>query len=364
MPPNTLFRYIALRTLTGVGGIFLILAGLIMLVDLIENLRFAGKVPEGSFGLATQLTIMRLPALTQVFLPFVFLLGAIWMFNQLNKRSEVSVMRSSGLSVWRLLGPAALIAALTGLLVITVIDPLSARMMSYADALMSEKQGDESSLVKIFDDGIWLRQRDAEMQLILNAQSFDSENASLQDVTVWRFGPESVFYERIDADEAFLSRRTIELHDVRLKSIAEQNQRTSPIYAIPTALAPEDFRERVAPPETMSLWELPRFILLADAAGLPTTRYNMRFHDLSSTPLKLLAMVLIAAAFSLRPMRMGGGLRLLGLTIIAGFLLYILSEVSTALGESGVVPVAFAAWTPAIVASLAAITMLLHLEDG
>ena len=364
MPPVTLFRYIASRALIAVGGLFFIFLSLILLIDLIENMRFAGKVADGGFGLAVQLTLMRALSLSQAFLPFVFLFGSIWMFSQLNRRSEVSVMRSAGLSIWRLLGPAALIAALSGLLVIMIVDPLAARMLSYAETIMAEKKGEEKNLVRVFNDGIWLRQRDQEMQLIINAQGFNEEIAALEKVTVWRFGPDSVFYERIDADEAFLSGRTIELHDARLKSISEQQQRRSPIYAIETPLTPDDLRARVAPPETMSLWELPRFIMLAEAAGLPTTRYNIRFHDLCSTPLKLLAMVLIAAMFSLRPMRMGGALVLLIYTMGAGFLLYMLSEISTAFGESGLAPVALAAWTPAVVATLIALTGLLHLEDG
>jgi len=364
MPPATLFRYIALRTLLCVGGLFLILTSLVLMIDLIENLRFAGKIEGGGFLLALQLTLMRVPGLSQALLPFVFLFGSIWMFNQLNRRSEISVMRSAGLSVWRLLGPAALIAALLGLVIITVVDPLSARMFSYAETLKSHKQGKDSNLVQVFDDGIWLRQRDSEMQLIINAREFNEEISALEKVTVWRFGPNGVFLERIDAGEAFLSGRTIELHDARLQSIAEQQERRSPIYAIPTALTPGDLKERVSPPETMSLWELPRFILLAEAAGLPTTRYHIRFHDLCSTPLKLLAMVLIAAAFSMRPTRAGGAMQLLVFSIGAGFLLYILSEISTALGMSGIVPVALAAWTPALVATLVAVTGLLHLEDG
>lgn len=364
MPPVTLFRYIALRAMAGIGALFVILSSLILLVDLIENMRFAGKVADGDFGFALALTVLRVPALTQTLIPFVFLFGSIWMFNQLNRRSEVSVMRSAGLSVWRLLGPAALIAALAGVTIITLIDPISSKMLSYAEQIKSVKTGQDQNLVRVHGDGIWLRQRDGDMQLIINARNFDEERAALERVTVWRFGGESVFLERIDADEAFLSGRTIELHNARLMSIAEQVERRSPVFAIPTALTPSDLRERVAPPETMSLWQLPRFILLADAAGLPTTRYHIRFHDLCATPLKLLAMVLIAAAFSLRPMRMGGALSLLVFSIGAGFLLYMLSEISTAFGESGLAPVALAAWTPAVIATLAAVTALLHLEDG
>jgi lipopolysaccharide export system permease protein len=74
--------------------------------------------------------------------------------------------------------------------------------------------------------------------------------------------------------------------------------------------------------------------------------------------------VLIAAMFSLRPVRSGGALKLLLLAIGAGFLLYVISEVSEAFGESGIAPVALAAWAPAIAVTLAAITGLLHLEEG
>ena len=73
MPPVTLFKYIALRTLIGVGILFLILASLILLIDLIENLRFAGKTEGGDFTLAIMLTLMRVPALAQSLIPFVFL---------------------------------------------------------------------------------------------------------------------------------------------------------------------------------------------------------------------------------------------------------------------------------------------------
>ncbi len=364
MPPATLFRYIAVRTMLAIGAILLIASSLIMLIDLVENMRFAGKAGNGGFLLALSLTAMRAPSLVQALIPFVFLFGSIWMFNQLNRRSEVSVMRSAGLSVWRLLGPAAFIAAISGLLIITVIDPVSSNFLSIAEDMKSKEEGRERNLVKVLNDGIWLRQRDGEMKLIINAQNFDSQRAALKRVTVWRFDSENAFLERLDAREAFLSGRTLEMHDARLRAVSEQDERRAPIYAIPSGLSPADLQERVASPETMSLWQLPRFIALAEAAGLPTVRYHIRFQDLCATPLKLLAMVLIAAAFSLRPTRMGGALGLVIYSLGAGFALYVLSEISTAMGESGIAPVPLAAWTPAVVAALAAVTALLHLEDG
>lgn len=363
-PPATLFRYIALRAVTGVGGLLLILTCLILLIDLIENLRFVGKTPDAGFGFAVTLTLLRAPSLAQALIPFVFLFGSIWMFHQLNKRSELSVMRAAGLSVWRLIGPAAFIAALFGVFVITVADPVSSQLLSYAEQVKAEKRGRASSLVKVFEDGIWLRQRNDEAHVLINAKTNNREERSLETVTVWRFTPQNEFVERIDADKAVLSGTTMELHNVRITSPGEAAQRTAPIYAIATRLTADDLNERVQAPETVSLWRLPHFIRLAETAGLPTVRYQIRFHDLCATPLKLLAMVLIAAAFSMRPHRMGGQLKLVLGSVGAGFLLYLLSEISTALGESEIAPVALAAWTPAVAATLIAVSALLHLEDG
>lgn len=364
MPPLTLFRYISLRTIFAVAALFLMLFTLVMFVDLVENLRFAEKFNGGNFGYALTLTLLRGPSLTQAMLPFVFLFASIWLFTQLNRRAEIAVMRSAGVSVWRLLGPAAFVAAMTGFLVMTVIDPAATQMRAKSEAMRDDIRGKSSSVVRVFGDGIWLRQRDASSILLINARSFDPQTAALNDVVMWRNTEQSAFIERVDAPEAVLAGRTIEFRKARVKGPRDRVDHRTPTYSIPTTLTVADLQERIESPETLSLWQLPRFILLAKAAGLPTTPYNIRFHDLCSTPLKLLAMVLIAAMFSLRPVRSGGGLTLFLFAVGAGFSLYIISEIATALGESGIAPVALAAWTPAVTATLAAISGLLYLEDG
>lgn len=363
MPPATLFRYILVNTAIAVAALFAALAALVMLVDLLENLRYAQKV-GGDFAFALQVTLLRTPAMTQSLAPFVFLFAAIWMFSQLNRRSELAVMRSAGLSIWRLIGPAAFLAAIGGFILIVVADPISARMMAIGERMKLDIRGQKSSLVRVFGDGIWLRLRDADEILLINAASLDSERGALEKVTLWRLGLDGAFRERIDAPDAVLAGRTIELRDAKMKQPGDNFSTRSPTYSVPIRLSLDDFRKNVPPPESMSVWDLPRFILLAESAGLSTIRYNIRFHDLCSTPLKLTAMVLIAALFSMGPVRAGGALRLFLGAVGAGFGLYILSELSAALGESGVAPAALAAWTPAIVAVMIAAALLMRQEES
>ena len=55
---------------------------------------------------------------------------------------------------------------------------------------------------------------------------------------------------------------------------------------------------------------------------------------------------------------------MMGLGIAAGFALFILSELSTAIAEASIVPVGLAAWAPGILAVLFATGLLLYREDG
>jgi lipopolysaccharide export system permease protein len=75
-------------------------------------------------------------------------------------------------------------------------------------------------------------------------------------------------------------------------------------------------------------------------------------------------MVLVAASFSLRAPRRGGGQVLLAFGTLIGFVLFFISNLVAALGQSGSIPVQLAAWTPAGISTLLGVTLLLHLEDG
>ena len=76
------------------------------------------------------------------------------------------------------------------------------------------------------------------------------------------------------------------------------------------------------------------------------------------------AMVFMAASFSLRLARLGGLLQVILYSALAGFGVYFFSNVATAMGESGILPVALAASAPAAAAILLGMTLVFHQEDG
>jgi lipopolysaccharide export system permease protein len=153
------------------------------------------------------------------------------------------------------------------------------------------------------------------------------------------------------------------LNDVRIYVLG-----TLPIdratYLLPTNLTPEQVRETFANPETVPFWELPLYINIAEHAGLIAGGYRLQFQKLLARPFFLAAMILLAAAVSLRFFRFGGVQKMVLGGVGAGFLLYVLAKVTEDMSKAQLLHPVIAAWSPAFVGSLMGFMALLYQEDG
>ena len=116
-------RYILIQCLQGLGLVLTIFVLAIMLVDVVEQMRTVGGDVELSPFQAVQLSLMKMPMLIEQTLPFALLISGIIAYSRLNRRSELSIIRASGMSAWRFLAPLIGMAAVIGILTTTVLNP-------------------------------------------------------------------------------------------------------------------------------------------------------------------------------------------------------------------------------------------------
>ena len=167
----------------------------------------------------------------------------------------------------------------------------------------------------------------------------------------------------IDARNAFLRQGHWELVGATRFAGGDAPQRIE-TTEIATNLTPEFVQERLAMPETISIYDLPRKIAAARSFGLSANSFAMHFHSLVALPALIVAMTLIAATVSMRFSRMGQSATIILGGVMAGFLLYVVSVLVKAFGTAGFVPPVAAAWLPVLVASFFGVTFLLYKEDG
>ncbi len=360
---STLSIYIGRQFLVCFAGVLLGLMAIVFLFDVIEMLRRAAVLPAATLAAVVKLSLLKQPKLAQEMVPFVVLFATMIAFFRLTRTHELTVVRAAGVSVWQFLLPVVVDVLLIGAFVLAVVNPVSAILYGRYEELEAELFHGQSNLFAVSPNGVWLRQAEGKTNSVVHAAHVNPNAMTLNDVIVFTFQGEDKFLDRIDAKSAELRPGYWLIHDAAVVTPGQPTQFEKE-YKLPTEMTRERILDGFGSPETISFWDLPAFINMLEAAGFSATRHRLYFERSIAGPLLLFAMVLIAATFSLRPPRRGGAVRLMVGGIAAGFLLFFLSNLVAALGQTGAVPVPLAAWAPAIVSTLLGLTMLLHLEDG
>jgi lipopolysaccharide export system permease protein len=361
---RTLSRYFAGRFVSSVVGSFLGVVALAAMIDYVELMRRGADWPQATAWLLAQISIYRVPQLTERLLPFAVLVSAMSCYLTLSRRHELVVARAAGVSAWQFVTPAVVAAFILGALATTLYNPLSAILHERSKRLEAEMQGGNTSTLQQFLSGFWVRQKSNDGGAIINAVSSREQGAQLGGVTVYTFDPSGHFQQRIEAKSAVLQEGYWQLEDARIYVTTGAAPELEHSYRLPSNLTLAQVRESFATPETVPFWQLPAYIELADRAGLLAAGYRLQYQELLARPFLLAAMVLLAASVSLRLFRFGGIQKMVLSGIAAGFLLFVLSKITEDMSKSELLSPVAAAWIPVVIGGLTGFVALLYQEDG
>jgi lipopolysaccharide export system permease protein len=255
-----------------------------------------------------------------------------------------------------------IVAMLIGAAATTLYNPISATLREQSVRLEAELFNDDSGF-RGSSGNFWARQRSDDGQAVISAKSSRRQGIELGNVSVFRYDDAGHFRDRIEAKNAALESGYWRLEEARIYSSGAPPAELES-YRLKTNLNPAQVRESFATPETVPFWQLSSYIQLAENAGLAAAGYRLQYYQLLAQPFYLAAMVLLAAAVSLRFFRFGGVQKMVLSGLAGGFLLYVLAKITGDLSKAEILPPAAAAVLPVAIGGLTGLLTLLHQEDG
>lgn len=364
----TLWRYVLRGFLRSVLAVFLVIALVILLFGGVENLRRFADSPA-SAGDIVSITLLEAPeTLYQVF-PLVLMLGSLVTFLRFARTSELVVMRASGVSALRLVRVPVVAAVVIGIGFVAFVNPFVAATIKRGLVVEDEFRAGGGSQMSFSAEGVWLRQADEPNgQTVIQAARSNADGTILSRVRMYRFDADGTIYSRIDALAARLMPGEWQLEQATQWDLDAEGRfervATGGRITLPTTLTSAQILDSFSPPEVVGFWHLGAFIATMEESGFSGLRHRLFLQSELAKPALFAAMVLIGAAFALRPSRFGQTGVMVVLAVLAGFALYFLKNFAESLGAGGQIPIMAAAWTPPIAAILLALGLLLHLEDG
>lgn len=363
---TTLDLYVMRRALAAVGVALGVIAVIILLVDFVALSRDVGvRARDTSVAELFGLTLLQSPAVVLALAPFAFLFGMLGAFTQLNRRSELVAMRAAGVSAWRFIAPAAAGAAGLGLVAAAALNPIASSLNAVFE---TRKAAVMQGYLVEEPKAVWLRQGDRRGQVIIRAvRRAPGREVRLVAPSFFVYAVDERgalrFTRRIDAAEARLGRGAWTLANALEGAPGAAAVRYDSL-SLPSNLDAASAAAAEVNAQAAPFWSLPGLIRATERAGFSAVGYRLQLQQLLATPLMYAAMSVLAAAFSLRLLRLGGLAQLAGSGVALGFIFFFVSQLCSALGRFEVIPPLLAAWAPPALALLAGVSLVLWTEDG
>ncbi len=364
----TLSLYVAKKFFWTVVSVFFIFFGIMMLIDIIEQLRKFSST-DIAVTTAAYMALMNVPESLYRILPLILIIASITLFLGLARSSELVVVRAAGRSGLTFLLAPVVTALLIGAFAVAVLNPLVAATSKKYDALYARQSQGQGSVLSVSDSGLWLRQGGVDGQTVIQAARANSDGTELFGVTYLMFGADGLPTARIEAEKAVLEPGAWVLTAAKQWKLRDPNpESTATVTAqglrVPSELTRDSIRDSFGTPSAIPFWGLPGYIAGLEQAGFSARSYQVWLQMELAQPILLAAMVLIAAGFTMRHARFGKTGSMVLYALLGGFGIFFLRNFTQVLGNTGQIPIVLAAWTPPVAAALASLGLLLHLEDG
>ncbi|MBR2273522.1 MAG: LptF/LptG family permease [Alphaproteobacteria bacterium] len=367
MKPNSILgSYLIKQTILNFLYVLVVICAIIMMFDMIEILRRTSGRHEVSFVFLLEYVLAKLPETVDKVIPFIVMVSTMITFWKISKTNEFVIIRASGVSIWGVLVPVLLAIFAIGVFWITIMNPISAKLYEIKETLSYRLTTNNPSAFLFSNKGLWIREGKSNGTVaIINAKGLNLKNKILwlQDVSIIEVDAKTQVKQHIEAFVATLEDGNLNLKDVRVYKSGHKAEILNSM-SYPTEMNVQRIKDNFVDPEAISFWNLPDSINFYEASGFSVVRHQMRYLSLLALPFLLMAMVLVAGIFALKPsQRQGGVLWMIIFGIATGFTVYFTSQVISAFGINSYIPVWFAVWAPAIVIASISISIYLHKEE-
>lgn len=351
--------------------LFLVVLAVSVLLAMINIFELMGDIVDKpiNFGQIVLLDILQIPSFIDNISPFLIMIAAMITLFSFSVRSEITIMRASGLSFLRIVFPIAATAFGVGIFCLLIFSPMaisaSKKFNLMEQTLMEKEKIDLLSPV----GGIWLKQENilsGNHEIIIHADEIYRTILKMQNVGLWFFDQNQEFYKKISADYMILKDGYWYLGGVVINDSEHINQKI-PNLKIQTNLQANFISKKILnnfeDARLFSIYDLPNLITNLKDSGFPPRKFIVQHYSILTKPFLFAAMSLIAAFFAVNNVRSKNNVLWFICGIVSGLVLYITFIIVHAFGSSGLIPIFLATWmTTAIV--LAISILLIFRKEG
>ena len=309
-----------------------------------------------------------IPFILNSIMPLCALVAVLITFGTLNRTSELTAMKATGVSLYRIVAPVLVVATLLSALLFVFDETYLPEANRRQEALLSVIRGKPAQTF-LRPDRKWMSGQTSgtdEPTRIFYYQFFDSDRNVFANLTVFEFQPGTFnLTRRIFASSARWDDKLNEwvFSDGWQRTFAGESTtgyQTFTVATFPEIHEPPSYFKKVdRQSEQMSYTELSQYIQDLKQSGFDTMRLRVQLNHKLAYPLMTLVLAILAIPFALHAGKRGS-LAGIGTAIGVAIGYWVIAGVFENLGDVNSLPAVLAAWSPDLLFAFAGTYLLLR----
>jgi LPS export ABC transporter permease LptG/LPS export ABC transporter permease LptF len=349
---------------------FLVLVSLIVLFLIFTFFELIGDILRYRTPLAVvaDYLVNLIPFILNLILPLCSLVAVLITFGTLNRNSELTAMKATGISLYRIVAPVLVVATLLSALLFVFDETYLPAANRRQDALLSEIKGKPAQTF-LRPDRKWISGQagsNNQPTRIFYYQFFDPDKNDFANITVFEFQPGTFnLTRRIFAQSARWDDNLNEwvFEDGWQRTF--QGESTSSYQPFTVSTFPEIheqpsyFKKEDRQSQEMSYTELSSYIQDLKQSGFDTMRLRVQLDHKLAYPLMTLVLAILAIPFAVIAGKRSS-IAGIGTAIGVAIGYWVIAGIFENLGDVNSLPAILAAWSPDLLFAMAGAYLLLR----
>lgn len=311
-----------------------------------------------SFVSVAKIFIFSLPGVVIWTFPMSMLLASLLTFGRLSGSSEITAMKSCGISFHRIAMPAIVLGFVVSIFAMLFNEyAVPWANEAYNNVLYYEIQGNTSPQSQ---EHIILKEIDkGQIQRLVYARRYDASTNTMQGVTMQDFQEgkvrhvENAEYAEWQGDSWLMHQGVVyDISDGTAEHTLHFEEQLLPINQSPRQIIREQKK-----PEELTMKELKAQIEIMRSQYVNTKKLETELHQRFTIPLASLIFTLVGVPLGLRPHRNSSSVGF-AFSIVIIFVYYSLMTMAGAIAQSGAMEPVYAVWIPNLIGLCAGIYLM------
>ncbi len=317
--------------------------------------RIAQYITEygASFTAVGKLFIFSLPSIIVLTFPMSMLLAALMSFGRLSSSSEITAMKSGGISFLRLATPVFVVAFIVSLFTVGFNELVVPRAnTAYEDTLQYEIKNNMAA--KSQKHLVLKEVNGGNMERLVYIRDFNAETNIMTGISIQEFEGDELKVMESAARAKWLVDKWV-MYDGTIYSFEENGSEHTLNFKeqiMPIKKNPKEVSREQKEPKEMTIRELKQHIKMLKQEYVETGKYELEMHQRFAIPMACFIFALIGVPLGIQPHRSSSTIGF-GISVLIIFIYYAIMMFSGALGKGSAIPPMLAAWTPNLIGMVA-----------